>query len=485
MVQLRKMGNDNDGYFVHANVNGKPMHLLCDSGASVTILKGSLLNTGGKRLEPCLTPIKTPLLMVTGEKISCEGKAVVQIHLGKQTFQHEVYFADITLDGIIGIDLMTKNGCDLMLSRTCLKVKGEEIPCNTSHGISLKSVSQFLTLYFVQAVLCILAVFNTELPKVWSRVENWMVTAVQFVKLSNMSLVDVRTMTDPPDEFPKLDSENVSPKKAAKSRKRGKKRKRRESSKAKDNCSVKAFHRSRKVDKGTAVKDTEPKPYKSRDDTPDSPDNDVGFGNSPKCSSVWNASNVKIEIDFEECDRERLRKLQLDDSVLKIVHEWKECGKKPEWCENDDQSLEAKYYWNMWDLLCLRDGVLYRRWVNCDGKETKFLLVVPRSLQPLILRQLHNSTAGAHLGIFKTLSKVKERYFWYGLRSNVESLCATCEICGSRKQASVKRGAPINQFKTLYGAQYANELRDRLKEVHDFARGEMKLASDAREIRIQ
>ena len=125
---------------------------------------------------------------------------------------------------------MTKNGCDLMLSRTCLKVQGEEIPCNTSQGISLKSVSQFLTLYLVQAVLCILAVFNTELPKVWSRVENWMVTAVQFVKLSNMSLVDVRTMTDPPDELPKLDSENVSPKKAAKSRKRGKKRKRRESS---------------------------------------------------------------------------------------------------------------------------------------------------------------------------------------------------------------------------------------------------------------
>ena len=346
-----------------------------------------------------------------------------------------------------------------------------------------ESVSQFLTLYLVQAVLCILAVFNTELPKVWSRVENWMVTAVQFVKLSNMSLVDVRTMTDPPDELPKLDSENVLLKKAKESRKRGKKRKRRESSKENDNCSVKAFHTSRKVDKGTAIKDTEPKPYMSRDDTPDSPDNDVGLSNSPKCCSVGNASNVKIEIDFE--DRKRLRKLQLDDSVLKIVHEWKECGKKPEWCENDDLSLEAKYYWHMWDLLCLRDGVLYRRWVNYDGKETRFHLVVPKSLQPLILRQLHNGTAGAHLGIFKTLSKVKERYFWYGLRSNVESWCTTCEICGSRKQASVKRKAQINQFKTLYGARYANELRDRLKEVHDFARGEMKLASDAREIRIQ
>ena len=58
MVQLRKMGNDKDGYFVHANVNGKSMHLLCDSGASVTFLNSSLLNTGGKRFEPCLIPLK-------------------------------------------------------------------------------------------------------------------------------------------------------------------------------------------------------------------------------------------------------------------------------------------------------------------------------------------------------------------------------------------------------------------------------------------
>ena len=48
MVQLRKMGNDNDGYFVHANVNGKSMHLLCESGARVTILNSLLLNTGGE-----------------------------------------------------------------------------------------------------------------------------------------------------------------------------------------------------------------------------------------------------------------------------------------------------------------------------------------------------------------------------------------------------------------------------------------------------
>ena len=35
----------------------------------------------------------------------------------------------------------------------------------------------------------------------------------------------------------------------------------------------------------------------------------------------------------------------------------------------------------------------------------KFLLVVPSSLRQFILGQLHDSVAGAHLGITKTLFK--------------------------------------------------------------------------------
>ena len=109
--------------------------MLCDSGANVSILNSSLFDTWGNNLEPCLTPQNTMLLTVTGESKPFKGKAVVQILLGKCTFQHEVLFADIILEGILGIDFMIKNKCDLMISRSCLKVKGEEIPCYMSNCI--------------------------------------------------------------------------------------------------------------------------------------------------------------------------------------------------------------------------------------------------------------------------------------------------------------------------------------------------------------
>ena len=74
------------------------------------------------------------LLTVTGESKPFHGKATVQINLGKCTFQHEVLFADITQDGILGIDLMMRNKCDVIISKICLNVKGQEIPCYMSNG---------------------------------------------------------------------------------------------------------------------------------------------------------------------------------------------------------------------------------------------------------------------------------------------------------------------------------------------------------------
>lgn len=50
-----------------------------------------------------------------------------------------------------------------------------------------------------------------------------------------------------------------------------------------------------------------------------------------------------------------------------------------------------------------------------------------QKLRPSILQQLHNSVTGGHLGMKKTLSKVRQRYFWNGLRKFVEEWCRTCD----------------------------------------------------------
>ena len=63
----------------------------------------------------------TVLLTVTGQNKPFDSKATVQISLRKSIFQHEVLFSDITHDGILGIDFMIQNKCDLIISKSCFK----------------------------------------------------------------------------------------------------------------------------------------------------------------------------------------------------------------------------------------------------------------------------------------------------------------------------------------------------------------------------
>ena len=182
----------------------------------------------------------------------------------------------------------------------------------------------------------------------------------------------------------------------------------------------------------------EPQPGTSQEDT-DRSDSSTEFDGSPTSSS-------SEEIDWENFDNAKIRELQLEDSVLKKLHEWKERGHKPEWSEVASLGLEIKYFWHRWQLLCIREGVLYRRWESENGNDIKFLVIVPKTLRQFVLSQLHDGVTGAHLGIGKTLGKVRERFFWCALKRDIEEWCVRCKICCSRKMSHKQAKAPMKQY---------------------------------------
>ena len=191
------------------------------------------------------------------------------------------------------------------------------------------------------------------------------------------------------------------------------------------------------------VLSAEPQPGTSNEGNSMSSNSDVELDSSQENRE---SSFEEIEIDWENFDRVKIRELQLEDSVLKRLHEWIERGEKPDWSEVARQGLEIKYYWHRLELLCIKEGVLYRRWESEDGKEIRFLMVVPKSLRRFVLSQLHDSTAGGHLGMGKTLCKVRHRFFWYAMRRDVEDWCGRCEICCSRKMSHRRGRAPMKQY---------------------------------------
>ncbi|GFY21014.1 hypothetical protein TNCV_3990581 [Trichonephila clavipes] len=128
------------------------------------------------------------------------------------------------------------------------------------------------------------------------------------------------------------------------------------------------------------------------------------------------------------------RPYQLDDPEIKPIIEFKESpDEKPSWQEIASFHPTTKRYWALWDSLYLRNGVLYRKWEFDDGKTFRWQLILPKSRVSTVLKELHGGPTGGHFGVMKTLQKVRQRFYWNNVRSDVEKCCRICDPCAARK----------------------------------------------------
>ena len=79
-----------------------------------------------------MTPVNIQLIIGIGECSPFYGKANVKFTLGSQTLSHELLFADIKNDVILGIDFLSANRCDVLLSKDHLTLNGEKTACYRS-----------------------------------------------------------------------------------------------------------------------------------------------------------------------------------------------------------------------------------------------------------------------------------------------------------------------------------------------------------------
>ncbi|GFX51119.1 retrovirus-related Pol polyprotein from transposon 297 [Trichonephila clavipes] len=131
---------------------------------------------------------------------------------------------------------------------------------------------------------------------------------------------------------------------------------------------------------------------------------------------------------------ESVRKDQLADPEIKPIIEFKvSSDEKPSWQDIAPFHPTTKRYWALWDSLHLRNGVLYRKWESDDGKTFRWQLILPKTRVSTALKELHGSPTGGHFGVMKTLQKVRERFYWNNVRSDVEKCCRICDPCAARK----------------------------------------------------
>jgi hypothetical protein len=133
-----------------------------------------------------------------------------------------------------------------------------------------------------------------------------------------------------------------------------------------------------------------------------------------------------------------MQEMQQRDEGIAAAYSWVERGHPPNQQERASHSLLAKNLSGLWTTLVIRDGLVYRRWESPVVGETHQLLA-PSDIRAEIFRQLHTVRQGGHFGVRRTVAVVRQRFFWPGMRTDVERWCKECETCQRTKTRPTRR----------------------------------------------
>ena len=165
-------------------------------------------------------------------------------------------------------------------------------------------------------------------------------------------------------------------------------------------------------------------------------------------TSATVASTVITSPTSQACNS--LRDAQLADTELGPLLRAKEAGRQLSAEDSKAMSRAARRLHQLYDQLTIHNGVLYRQYLIPEVSKVIMQQLIPLSLRPQILQELHEGVTGGHLGTDKTLAKLKERFYWPGHYNDVKNWCRNCHSCAQRKSPSPKYRAALQSVKTGY-----------------------------------
>ncbi|CAC5410678.1 unnamed protein product [Mytilus coruscus] len=151
------------------------------------------------------------------------------------------------------------------------------------------------------------------------------------------------------------------------------------------------------------------------------------------------ANEAVICINDGSDENKTLLVLQQEDENISLVKTWVFNGKKPLFKEIGERNYAVKSLWSQYETLKVDNGLM------CKEQSTgaKLRVIVPMKERRAVLQQCHDNKTSGHLGIRKTLGRLKDRFYWPGMRSDVVAYITGCETCARRKGPQKRKRAPM------------------------------------------
>ena len=117
---------------------------------------------------------------------------------------------------------------------------------------------------------------------------------------------------------------------------------------------------------------------------------------------------------------DRFKELQDKDMDIKKIIDTLDKREKPE-----DRSFR------------IENGILLHKWVGRSEfkrNDIRWQRVVPNSLKYEVMRAFHDDPlSGGHLVFKKMFHKIRERYWWKGMKKEIQHWVDSCKDCATRK----------------------------------------------------
>ena len=133
------------------------------------------------------------------------------------------------------------------------------------------------------------------------------------------------------------------------------------------------------------------------------------------------------DISVEDEPTSKFAQAQDADESLKYVRRW--VRQNTFRTQNYLQGL-SRLAWQMYiqlGSLFVQSGLLCRKFEPRNGRLAYLQQIVLPSLVTEVITWLHNSVTAEHLGAYKALEKIRQRYYWPGFKTDVKHHILRCD----------------------------------------------------------
>ena len=117
-----------------AKVGKQKVDVIIDTGSSVTILASSIFHKLSPQEQAKLRTFQDKLFMADGTELPVKGITEIPFKFENKTIRHNTVIADIESDGLIGLDFMKANNCELNYRQKTFSIDGRSFKFKEEQG---------------------------------------------------------------------------------------------------------------------------------------------------------------------------------------------------------------------------------------------------------------------------------------------------------------------------------------------------------------